>query len=267
MKRSFVVLLSLVMLLGVFMMTSCEEPTAAVVSKAIKNTAALDSFEAKMTLNIDMKMGGADVSVPMIYDIKAKGMQGDEKIIGATAEMEMLGVEMLVDIYAEGEWSYVTVSGEAMGQTYSRSYKQKLNADDAQYDIESDMQEILKEIPEELLEGVKFTDNEDGSKTVSIVIDDEQFKQMYDDIIESTGAQVGADDLSVTISNATVSVTVDGGYVKNYEMSYDMTMTVEGVGVTASVTAAIEYSNHNGDVTIAPPANYQSFEDIEEMGF
>ena len=51
-------------------------------------------------------------------------------------------------------------------------------------------------------------------------------------------------------------------YATNYDLSFKMAMEVQGMDVTADVTANYEIVNPGSSVTITPPEGYESFEEL-----
>ncbi len=264
MKKITAILLVMCLMCGALMLTSCTESTAEMISNAVKNTNELDSFEAEMEIDITMTAQGMEVSVPMSYDMKAKDLQTDKPIIGADVKTSMMGMKIDMEIYTDGEWAYISTGGAA-----EMSYKQKMDSPDFNYDMAGSAQSMVKEIPAELLENVEVKKNDDGSKTVELSISDEDFKELFEDVINDAAADSAgeADIDDIAIKNAKVSVTVADGYVKSYELSFDMDMEVEGTKMTAETEMSIEFKSYNKELTITPPEGYEKFEDYDKMGY
>lgn len=264
MKKLTAVALTLVMLVSVFALTSCEKVTAySLVTDAVAKTNALDSFEADMNIAMGMSVMGVTMEVPMDYNIKAAGLKGENPVSFSTIDMSLMGATMTTESYMEGDWCYISVSGQNM--------KVKVGEDSEEYDGYANIESAIKGLPEEVLSEVEIVENEGGTKTVSVAIEDDKFAEIYKDFIDSMAASATEtnDSISdISITNATVEITVDeNGYVSVYKMAFDMNIDVETsgivVGTEASVEMEITFKNPGTAVTITPPEGYQDFPEVD----
>lgn len=252
-KKMIALMMALCVMCGLF--AACDsESTADVINEAVKKTQALDSMAGEMKMQTDMAMEGMTLSIPVTAEIKAKGLQGENPISSTKLSMSMLGQDIDLEMYQEGDWAYIAME--------DMKYKTNVSAVESEYDYTDDMNSMLQELPADLLKDVKLVKNEDGSQKVSISISDEQFAELYKDFIEKANAESAAAS-EIKISDATVSITVAKGYVSVYDMEFTMTMVADEMNATVDVKATVSYQDPGKEVTITPPAGYQDFEEMD----
>jgi len=245
-------------------LTACGQPTTyEIVNEAIANTTALDSMHATMKMNMDMELGGlgTSVNVPITADIKATGLQGESPVILSDVTVSVMGMGVTTSTYTEGEYLYMSVMDE--------KYKVKI-AEMDDYDGMSDVNNMLKSLPEELLAEVVATENANGTKTVKVSVPQDMLQTLYADLITQVqeSAAEGATVSDCAISDAEVEITVsEDGYVAEYNMEFDMEMTMSMAGlevtVSAEVEAEIEIENPGEPVTVTPPEGYQDYPEVD----
>lgn len=254
MKRFTSLFIVLCMVLMCCALTGCNNPSVyETVTDAINKTSSLDSMDAVMEMKIDMTVQGVSVSLPIKYEMQASQAQSESPKMRIVMTM---GTEEYMDMYLEGEWAYITSSGT--------SFKAKQSDMDSNMDTNSNTDQFLQLLPEDLINDTQFTSNNDGSKTLTVSVDGEQFSDLYNDIIESLSTSVGSIDASVEISDAVVSITIKDGYITKYEMTFKMALEVSGTTAEASASASIVYNNPGQDVTVTAPEGYQNFPSLSQ---
>ncbi len=250
-------------------LTACGKPTTyEVVSEAVDKTLALDGMSATMEMNMNMEMAsmGTTVEIPMTTTVKASGLQSDDPVILTTVSMTLMGINMDTTTYIEGDYMYMSVMGE--------NYKVKME-DMSEYDGMSDVDNLIKALPEELLSEIAATEHADGTKTVKVSVPDDMLNTIYSELISQVQASAaeGATITTCTITDAEVEITIDkNGYISIYDMSFlmDFGMSVEGISmdVSTDVDVKVTYENPGEPVTVTPPAGYQDFTEIpaDELG-
>ncbi len=259
MKKKIVsLLLAAFMLCTATVASSCEkagESVSETVAKALEKTAALNSFDAEMEMTMDMSMEGMTMSVPMTVAMKAENVNSEKPVYSATMSTSMLGMNMDVDLYCDGEWVYY--SGDGM------EYKMPVSEAGEEYDYTGDVDDMIQDIPEELFKDKQFINNDDGSKTVTIDIEEKMFADIYGELIESLNEDSDETVNNVKISDAKVSVTVSGGYISVYDISFKMSMTSYDVETVSDVKACVKYNNPGQEVTVTPMEGYLDFEEYD----
>ncbi len=265
-KRIVALLLAVTVLFTGVMLTACgdneENPavatpksTAEVINAALKKTSDLDSMSATMKMEMDMSMQGMTMSVPITAKIKVKDAKSDNAVVSVAMSMSMLGQELEIEMYQEGQWAYVVMG----------DMKYKCSAEDmkGELDYADSANDMLKEIPEELLKDVQLVQTEDGSQTATIPFPAEKFAELYEDLIESMNSETGTNIGEMKISDAVVTITMAGDYATGCDIAFTMDMTVEGISTTTKAKAMVTYENPGQQVTITPPAGYQDFEEMD----
>lgn len=234
---------------------SVDKSVAVVVKEALKKNQNLDAMSAEMKMQMDMATEGMTMSVPITAKIKAKNLKSDNTTSLVDVTMSMLGQEMAMGMYQEGQWAYVV-----MGDV---KYKSNLEDMQGEMDYADSAKDMLREIPEDLLEGVKLVKVEDGSQTATISFPGEKFSEIYNELIEDVLSETGTEMGETKISNAVVTITMANGFVTVYDVAFTVEMTVEGVSSTTKAKVTLTYENPGQDVTITPPEGYQDFEELD----
>ncbi len=277
-----IMMLAIMMLVSTLMLTSCENVTAfQLVSDALVKTNSLDSIDAviDMKTKVDMTMAGETTTqeMPVELEIKASGIQSDALKMLLSTSMEMEGQKMSVDVYQEGEWFYMEMFGMGV--------KMKAGEMTEEYDGMKQLEDLCKEIPEALLADVEVVKNDDGTKTVSAAIPDDQmhllFPELIDDMTESiAGGEFEFELVNFTVTDGKIAVKVtEDGYVSSYQVAYKMSFTMNlgaemealGMGsidVVSEIDGTVTYNNPGADVVVTPMKGYESFMEIsaEDMG-
>ena len=271
-KRLVAMLLALTVLCTGILFTACggegtaettetvvEKSVSEVINEALKKTENLDFMSAVMKMEMNMAAEGITMSIPITAKIKAKDIKSENPIASVVVTMSMFGQEIDIEMYQEGQWAYMVMA----------DMKYKTNAEDmeGEYDYADSANDMLQEIPEELLKDAELVKAEDGSQTVTLSLPGEKFAEIYDDLIESVNSETGTEMGEMKISDAVVKITVDNGYVTVCDIAFTMEMTVEGVTSSTEVKTTLTYENPGQEVTITPPEGYQDFEEMDDSIF
>ncbi len=270
MKKILSILLVLCMLFGTFALVSCEEEDkeessseetstqseqAQLLSSAVKKMEDLDAYTAKMTININMATSGMTITVPMTIDMAVKNAKTQNPLLSASMSTTVFGTTTTSDVYSDGSWIYVSSDGDG--------YKMKVEDSGDEYDYVGDVEEIVKDLPDEVLESAGFVKNDDGTKEITVQLTNEQFNQLFADAAGSLG-EAGLDGEEMTLSNANIKIVIDkDGYIKTYEMSFKIDMVVEEQATTSTVTMKVEFKDRGANITVTPMEGYQDFEEYE----
>lgn len=263
MKRSILaVFLVLAMLLTLAACGKDKNPNAyELVSSAIKKTQSLDSLDMAMSMKMSMATEGFSMDVPVEYDIKAVDVHSKNPKMSMVMSMDMMGNSVDMDFYMEDGYYYMSTMGQNM--------KFKAEAGD-EYDALGQANDLMVDLDEEYLKDVAIVTNSNGSKTVKLKMDSDTFKKAFKELVDTTGkdAVEGATIDNITISNATVEITVDKeGYISAYNVKFDMSVSVEVMGTTNVITikldAGILYKNPGKAVTVTAPEGYKNYPEMD----
>jgi len=262
MKRIFAAILMLSLL---FTLAACgkdKNPEAyELVNSAMKKTQALDSLDMKMVMNMSMKMEGVSMDIPITYDIKAVDVHSKTPKMAMVMSMEMMGMSVDMDFYMEDGYYYMSAMGQKM--------KFKAEAGD-DYDALGQANNMMVDLDEKYLKDVAIVSGSNGKKTVTLKMDSDEFKKTFKDLVDSTGESAvdGGTVKNIDISNASVEITVNkDGYIDTYKLKFDMSMTVDVMGtsntVSVSTDASIQYNNPGKKVTVTAPAGYKNYPEVD----
>ena len=221
------------------------------VSEAIKKIDALSDIDFDMNMDIKMNVSGTEMEIPVKMNYKIKGVHAENPVIYNKTEMTMMGETMVTETYVEGEWAYMVMD----------DIKYKMKAEDADMDISTD--DMLKDLPEEIMKTAETVENADGSITMKVSVPADKFGEIFDEMIEGMNSSMGGSEVDeIKLNNASVETTIKDGYVISYIIGYDMEMSMMGETVTAQATASITFNNVGKEVTITFPEGYKDFEEV-----
>ena len=262
MKKITAIILAAVMLLSALSLASCtkEEITAKLIyDKMNANLLALDAFEAKMSIEMDMGVAGQDVTVKtsMDYDIKADGIGTDAPVAYADIKIDMLGQTVRATSYTEGDYIYITSEGEGM----KLPKNSELAAD---YDATTAINAYEIDIPDEMLEASAFTTDEEGNYVLSFAIGGDR-RDILDDLIKNimSGMDASLSDYELEIGDVKYVLVADKDFApKSMKMDITMNVTAQGMEMSIDCSASCEYLAFGDSVTVTPPEGYQDFEEL-----
>lgn len=235
--------------------TTSEKTSYEIIQEALDKTDKLDSMNMEMQMDIAISADGQTMEMPMTVTLKGKDLNSSSPVIYSQVSTSIMGQTTQIDMFQEGNWAYVT----AMGQSFKTDI-----SEGNPYDQTGSAENIMMDLPQELLEDLPMVQNPDGSQTVTISIPNEAFSEIYGDMLESINSSSGAGSAaSIHIKDATVEITVENGYIAEYSMSFAMDMTMSGVEANSTVTAGIVFHDPGQDVVITPPAGYQDYPVME----
>lgn len=256
MKKIISILTLVCVLLASLMLASCADAPKEVIDNAIAKTNSLTSYEAKMTMNISVEVMGEKQDVTMVVNMKFADLDKEVPKMYISMESEELG-EDPVEMYIDSEWVYMSMMGQNVKISYD-DYKDELEDED----LQGYAQDILVSIPEDILKDVEVVKNDAGNNVVSVEIDSATFKTLFDKALETIEDEL--DDLDdVSFSNCKVDIeSTKKGYIKSYNMEFDMVLDIYGVEANTHASYVIEFINPGEDVTVTPMEGYESFEEI-----
>ncbi len=260
-KRLFTLFLAICLSFMGILLTSCQrEPTATeLLENASKKTAALETYSAVMEMKINMNVLGMSMEIPVTVDMKVKN-HPETPTVSAKYDMTMLGQNIQMDVYLEDGWMYISA-----GETeYTEAQKYKTNYGEMmdEYDFTSDVEDLMKDLPDDLLADVVPVKNEDGSRTVTVSIPAEVFNEVFADLVSEMGEASGATG-DIAIKDAVMEVTVlESGYYSDYKVDYTMTIDVSGIKTDCQASMSLHFNNPGEAVEITPPDGYKDFPDL-----
>jgi hypothetical protein len=264
-KRLISLFLALTILCTGFLFAGCGNENAPeetkvkttfeIINEALEKTANLESMAAEMKMEMTMAAEGMTMLIPMTMKLKAKDMKSESPVISMVVSMTMLGQDIDVELYQEGQWAYMVMG--------DMKYKTDAKDMEGEYDYAESADDMLQQIPEELLKDAELVKAEDGSQSVTISFPEEKFAEIYDDFIESVNSDTEVDVGVMKIADPVVKITMSNGYITVYDIAFTMEMTVEGVTSSTEVKATLTYEDPGQEVTITPPEGYQEFEEMD----
>ncbi len=266
------VLIALSLLLGACGSADISKQSAYdLIKNAVEKTSKLDSYEMEMNVRSVTDVFGEKIETPISFNVKVEGASGSSLKASGKMAMSLLGTSIDADYYQENGVLYLAIDGT----------KLKLAADskEAQSFTFSDTEKsILKALPEDVVKEVTNIQHDDGSRTVSAMIDGEKFSGIFSDLIsgysnEETYANMVNDlKTGIDISNANVTVTVlPNGYVGEYELQFDMNVRLSSAAqnmdfsTKLSLDASLVFKDPGSKVTVTAPSDLSGYQDVSQV--
>ena len=261
MKRIAMLVLS-VLLAVTAVFTGCAETAGDVYRKAEEKMAGYNAIEAKIEMKTVITTAELEepINTEMKYTVKTGNMKGDNPVAYADIVMTLLGRDMGITSYAEGDYVYVSLMGEGI----------KVPADSATASSYSGADVIdgyLLDMPDEMLESVELTETEDGASILSFSFDGDEYSEILEGITAGVMSGIASDmegyELSIGQVSYVMTVEKDSD-IKKIALTMDMDIGFGGQTMNAEVEAVIEYVAFDDDVKITPPEGYLDFPEVDE---
>ena len=245
--------LILIIIFSALCFTGCREKSAAeLFNSAVEKTDNLNSAELKLSMKVTGELDGKLQTVPIDALLKAKNMLSDNPVIYSLIKTEMSGQKKEIESYLEDGWLYVVADGER--------YKAHADDDDDNEVLQyiDTLDNILEEIPKEILDKAEIKNNTDGSKSITVTPSSEEFCRIYEDLVE--GFSYDGEDSSLNMSSISINVTLKSGYIKKYSVDFSVNEEGKGDNEKREISISAEFINPGKKPKITPPEGYESFE-------
>lgn len=227
---------------------------ARLLSSAVEKVENAEKYSARLSVVVNLGMGETTVAIPLTIDMAVKNAKSENPIFYATSKLVLLGQTTKNEVYCDGAWNYIS---SAQG-----NYKAKIE-DSLEYDYVGDIQNVVKELPEDALALAGFKIDKDGTTEISVSLSDALFEQIFKDAIDSV-KDVGYEEIGdMKISKGTVKIAIDKtGAIKYYQLNFNLKMTVEEIETSSSVQMKLEFKDF-GEITVVNPIEgYESFKEL-----
>lgn len=253
MKKIFSLALALCMLIGMVSLSSCTQSRAELVKNALKNTQELESLEAKAEIDVTIGSQGFSITVPIVVDVKGQGIGTSKAKMYEKMTLTAPGQSVSATMYADEDWLYVSESG----------VEYKISTEDAAdmgEDPGEEVNDIMRELPEEALDGASEEKYSDGRRVFTVDMNEEDFNETFDDLVKSLGESVAGTGIEgFGFEDAVVKITVKNGYISEYDMEFKITTVLDGVEMDMIVDVDLTIIDPGQDVTVLIPDSYKAF--------
>ena len=269
MKKFISVLLIILMLCSILFVSACSDrdddddndnnnPSTLnaqkLVEDAITKINNLDSYYAIMTQDVHLSMQGVSMDMPVNVSIKVQDAKTSNPKMYAIQDMKMLGQSILTELYIEGDYIYL----DSEGMQAKISKDEIGDTDQLSYD--KTVKELLWVLPDDVMNDVIVKINESGNRYVEVDFDSAKFLEFYESNIEDISSSINASIDDLQISDSKVKIVLDkSGYVKEYVLTYKMSISTQGQTANADVNLKIEFIDPGKSVTVTPMEGYQNF--------
>lgn len=223
-----------------------------VVSAAIEKTLKAKSFEANVVTSLKTDLMGNVSETSSDFNIKATAVDTAKPQMTVDGKMEIMESAIPQKFYYDGEWKYFDI-------TENGGYKMACTFEEFSKEVEAP-QNIIVALPEELFKDAQSKTGDDGSLTVTVVVDEATMESIYKDAVTAVVYDVVGEDLAQAVTkDASVTVTVADGYVRDFKVSFVCEITAGNDKVTYNAVDSVSLVSCDKDVTVTPPANLDKF--------
>ncbi len=280
MKKLTILALVICIILSAFALTACGDKTPAdgtssvgqqsgnktddktegsvyeTVAAAIEKTLKAKSFEANLSSVLKTDLMGNKSETKAEGNVKATAVDTDKPKAFFSGNAVMDNYEMAQDYYYDGEWKYF--GSEEMGR-----YKSQVSYAEFAKEIGAP-QTVIVTLPESIFTNAQSKNNNDGSLTVTLTVDETNMETLYKDNITAVVYDVVGQDLNQAVTkDATIEITVADGYVRDYKLTFTCEITAGNDKVTYEVNDAVTFVSCDKEVTVTAPENLDQYYEMD----
>lgn len=243
MRKILAIVLAAVMMLSLCSCSLFDNLTAyGLYLKAMNDIEKAGGLDVDSVVNMSIGMLGQSVDITMDMSVK---QNGDDMYMEVDYG-ELLGVSMVMTVI-DG-YAYVESDGVKVKYAIPEGEEEELK------------EEQLGQIPElaeEAFEGIEIVKNDDGTKQISLLINESAINSIL-------GTVLGETDESANIEDVLYTMTFDkDNDLISAVISMDMDMTTSGIEATASIDMECVYNNIGTAPEITLPADTSEYEETE----
>lgn len=226
-----------------------------VLAKATEKQQAMTSMDASMKMGVSMDIAGESIEYDADMDIKASNLNEEDMQMSMQTNMNILGQEMTMNTYYTDGYYYMDAMGE----------KGKMAMDIAEITDTLKQNSAFTEIPADAYKSLEMAE-EGGNRVLTYVADGSKLTEVVNSLMGSMMSALGGmEDMDMSLGDISGTLTVDKDFnVIAQTMKMDMTMTIEGMDVDASVDMDMTVNNPGQEVTVGLPDDLDSYEETTE---
>lgn len=244
MKRTFCVILATV----VFALSLCscalfDAVTAyGLYSKAMKTFKEAGGFEADCVVSLSMNVLGQEVLTSYGVNVKQNG---------SNVKMTMDSEGLVTETTMIDRTVYVNAVGQKLKYTISSDKT-----------LTMDLNRIMPELKENVFEGIDVIRNDDGTKAVSVELEQEVVKKIFSTLIEEEDTGI-SEAMSFENILFTMNFSKDNE-LESVALDCDMIVDILGMNLTSHVTIEYTLINFGTAPKVAAPEDADSYIDAGE---
>ena len=249
MKKILALLMAMVMLVsaaGCQSKGSGKEMSAEEVYKsAMEKTNALQDTDMTMNMDMNMAVGGEELTISSDIALKAAGLTTEEMQMNMSMGMELMGQAVDMNMYYKDGYFYTEMAGQKA--------KQASDVEAAVDQVEDST--AMGGIGAEAMKELEMEAKDNGEYEISFVADGSKLTDYVDSVMGQLSDVLGPDaDANMTVGDVTGTALVNkDGYIAQESMTMVMTMTVEGQEITLTLNMDAVYNNPGQAVTVEFP--------------
>lgn len=264
MKRiSAILLCVLILTASLGALTSClkEETAYDLISEAMSKTEKEDAFSGKIKIDMSGHIASQEFKSEINYDIDAIGIQSDNPTMKIKMVVSVLNEKVEMDMYLKDKFIYAESQGQQFKVHLLKSEEYKEMLEDANM-----FQALSSDFPQDDFPNYyPIQKNDDGSKYVTMSLNETMFNAMFGDILSSVNATLSEDMTATIMFPINTEIKVDKqGYLSEIKMQYSFSILFSGVYSTFNVNMTISYDKFGKSVEVLPLAGYENFAELDE---
>ncbi len=227
MKKILITVLSLLMALSMF---GCkkEKSTESLVNDAIEKTLKIDSYSFNGSLYNTVEIMGYKITEGSEYTYKAQNLRSNEEYIG-NLDLYLGNAPVKLNVYSNKNSIYIDDGSYKRFMPYDSP---DINAVKLNYLVMT----FLKKLPERALKEAVVSEKEDGSKVITVLLNDDETMTVYKDYFEAQSSAEKGLKCTGTGYKADITISKDG-YV------------MEFIGTFRGIYTDISISGENADAS------------------
>ena len=215
----------------------------------------LTDFQADFRLDIAFAMSGMNMEIPTKITLSVKNALTDDKEFQYSMVTSMLGMDITQHIYYKDNFYYYF-------DEINKVKYEKNDETDEKYDYRTDVEMILKSLPEEAFKGIEVQRNADGTKTMTLTLNGGLLLRYYTDFVNM------ADELEigdVTWKSADITLVWNkDNSLKSYTIDAKGDTIINEISSEASLVYGLEYKSTE-NVTVEVPEDLDAYLTMAEM--
>ena len=225
------------------------------IKDSVIGALALKDFQADVNLDVAFSMAGMNVEMPSKITLAVKNALTDEEEFNYTMTTSVLGMDIRRNAYYKDGFYY---TDDQLNQI-----KYPKNSDtEKEYGYRSDIEMLLKTLPETVLEGVEVKRNPDGTKTATFTLDGGLIPRYYTAFATMVN-ELDIGELKWKSAEITLVWNRDKT-LKSYIIDAKADTIVSERSTVLSVKYGIEYKETE-NVTLTIPENLDVYKTKAEM--
>lgn len=242
-------------------LVSCQEKKSAyeVVSEAITKTTSMNSFSFNCNLKSSTTEDGETTNEDIKLEYVISGIKNEKPEYSAKITTSAENMTITMGYVFKGGTYYVDAFGFKVKTSEGDEGFDEQGLDDMEPKTVYEM--LIVQIPEELLKDAEIKE-EDGKKSVEISIPAEKFTEVF----KKWGESMNEEEGDTKLSDIKLEIVIaENGYLAEYNLSFGVEETYEGVVSKGTGSYFITFNNPGQEASVELPEDAADYMSAAEM--